>query len=138
MQDKFRATGKEPYFHFVDLEKAFDRVTREVIRWAMGKFVVEDWLVLAVVSMYTGAKTVVVPSYTVWRQRHMGVNNLHKIVTEQHSSRKSNSKLLGRKLNTLTLDYRYYWYTLTTTPCSKKSGTLCIFSITFSNVDRFE
>ena len=24
------------------------------------------------------------------------------------------------------------------TPCSKKLGTLCIFLITFSNVDRFE
>jgi len=43
----------------VDLEKAFDRVPREVIRWAMSKLGVEEWLVLAVMSMYTGAKTVV-------------------------------------------------------------------------------
>jgi len=43
----------------VDLEKAFDRVPREVIRWAMHKLGVEEWLVLAVMSMYTGAKTVV-------------------------------------------------------------------------------
>jgi len=40
----------------VDLEKAFDRVPREVIRWAMRKLRVEEWLVLAVMSMYTGAK----------------------------------------------------------------------------------
>jgi len=43
----------------VDLEKAFDRVPREVIRWAMCKLGVEEWLVAAVTSMYTGAKTVV-------------------------------------------------------------------------------
>ena len=44
---------------FVDLEKAFDRVPREVTRWAMHKLGVEEWLVSAVISMYTGAKTVV-------------------------------------------------------------------------------
>ena len=43
----------------MDLEKAFDRVPREVIRWAMCKLGVEKWLVSAVMSMYTGAKTVV-------------------------------------------------------------------------------
>jgi len=32
MQDKFRAKGKKLYFGFVDLEKAFDRALREVIR----------------------------------------------------------------------------------------------------------
>jgi len=42
----------------VDLEKAFDRVLREVIRWAMHKFGVEEWLVSPVMSMYTCAKTV--------------------------------------------------------------------------------
>jgi len=40
----------------VDLEKAFDRVPREEIRWAMQKLGVEEWLVLAVMSIYTGAK----------------------------------------------------------------------------------
>jgi len=59
MQEKFRAKGKKLYFGFVDLEKAFDRVPREVIRWAMRKLEVEEWLVSAVMSMYSGAKTVV-------------------------------------------------------------------------------
>jgi len=31
MQEKFRAKGKKLYFGFVDLEKVFDRVLREVI-----------------------------------------------------------------------------------------------------------
>jgi len=59
MQEKFRVKGKKLYFGFVDLEKAFDRVPREVISWAMHKLGVEEWLVSAVMSMYTGAKTVV-------------------------------------------------------------------------------
>jgi len=31
-QENFRVKGKKLYFGFVDLEKAFDRVTREMIR----------------------------------------------------------------------------------------------------------
>jgi len=34
-------------------------VPREVISWAMRKLGVEAWLLLVVLSMYTGAKTVV-------------------------------------------------------------------------------
>jgi len=57
MQKNFRVEGKKLYFGYMDLEKAFDRVPREVISWAMRKLGVEEWLVLAVMSMYTGAKT---------------------------------------------------------------------------------
>jgi len=35
MQEKFRAKGKKLYFGFVDLEKAFDRVPREAMRWKL-------------------------------------------------------------------------------------------------------
>jgi len=56
---ELRAKRKKLHFGFVDLEKAFDRVLREVKRWAMHKLGVEEWLVSAVMSMYTGAKTVV-------------------------------------------------------------------------------
>jgi len=59
MQEKFRAKGKKLYFVFVDLEKAFDRVPRGVIIWALHKLGVEECLVLAVMSMYSGEKTVV-------------------------------------------------------------------------------
>jgi len=59
MQENFRVKGKKLYFGFVDLEKAFDRVPREVISWAKHKPGVQEWLVSAVLSMYTGAKTVV-------------------------------------------------------------------------------
>ena len=50
MQEKFRVKGKKLYFGFVDLEKAFDRVPREVIRWAMRKLGVEEWLIAALVQ----------------------------------------------------------------------------------------
>jgi len=53
----------------VDLEKAFDRVLREVIRWTMCKLGVEEWLVSAVMSMYTGAKTVVRTVYGNMEQK---------------------------------------------------------------------
>ena len=43
----------------MDLEKAFDRVPREVMSWAMRKLGIEEWLVSAVMSVYSGAKTVV-------------------------------------------------------------------------------
>ena len=59
MQKNFGVEGKKLYFGYMDLEKAFDRVPREVISWAMRKLRVKEWLVLAVMSMYTGAKTVI-------------------------------------------------------------------------------
>ena len=59
MQENFTAKGNKLYFGFVDLEKAFDRVPREVINRAMRKLRVAEWLVSAVMPMYTDAKTVV-------------------------------------------------------------------------------
>jgi len=35
MQENFRIKDKKLYFGFVDLEKAFDRVPREVISWEL-------------------------------------------------------------------------------------------------------
>ena len=52
---RYGCKGKKLYFAFVDLEKAFDRVPREVIRWALRKAGVDEWLVNAVMAMYEGA-----------------------------------------------------------------------------------
>jgi len=46
------------------LEKGFDRVPSEVIRWTMHKMGVEEWLLSTVMFMYTGAKTVVKTVYS--------------------------------------------------------------------------
>jgi len=48
-----------PLFSITTLPQTFDRVPREVISWAMRKLGDEEWLIWAVMSMYTGAKTVV-------------------------------------------------------------------------------
>ena len=41
IQEKFSAKDKRRYYAFVDLEKAFDRVPMEVVRWALRKAGVE-------------------------------------------------------------------------------------------------
>ena len=43
MQENFRVKGKKLYFGVVDLEKAFNRVPREVIRLAICKLGVEEY-----------------------------------------------------------------------------------------------
>ena len=55
LQEKFLAKGKTLYLAFVDLEKAFDRVPREVVWWAMRKMKVPEVLVRAVQAMYHNA-----------------------------------------------------------------------------------
>ena len=55
MQEKYGCKGKKLYFAFVDLEKAFDRVPREVTRWALRNAGVDEWLAKAVMAMYEGA-----------------------------------------------------------------------------------
>ena len=41
---------------FVDLEKAFDRVPRKVLEWAMRKRGIPEAMVRALMSFYEGAK----------------------------------------------------------------------------------
>ncbi|XP_065315335.1 uncharacterized protein LOC135924216 [Gordionus sp. m RMFG-2023] len=63
IQEKYFAKEKKLYYAFVDLEKAFDRVPREVTRWALRKSGLEEWLVIAVMVMYVGAQTAVLTDY---------------------------------------------------------------------------
>ena len=57
LQEKYIAAKKPLYFAFVDLEKAFDRVPREVLWWAMRSLGVEEWAVRAVQNMYSNARS---------------------------------------------------------------------------------
>lgn len=57
IQEKYRSKGRKLYYASVDLETAFDTVPREVIRWALRKAGVEEWLVNAVMAMYKGTQT---------------------------------------------------------------------------------
>ena len=57
LQEKYMRKKKKLYMCFVDLEKAFDRVPRKVIEWALRKKGVNERLVKAVMQLYEGAKT---------------------------------------------------------------------------------
>ena len=54
VQEKHQAKKKKLYYAFVDLEKA-----REVVRWALRKLGVDEWLIRTVMALYTEACTVV-------------------------------------------------------------------------------
>jgi len=57
VQEKFLAKNKELWIAFVDLEKAFDRVPREVLWWALRRLGVEEWIVIAIKALYEDATT---------------------------------------------------------------------------------
>jgi len=59
IQEKYLAKSKELWIAFVDLEKAFDRVPRDVVWWALRKVGVEEWLINVIRAMYTGTTTAV-------------------------------------------------------------------------------
>ena len=52
LQEKHLVAGKTLYLAFIVLERAFDRVPREVIWWSMRKLKIDEWLVRIVQSMY--------------------------------------------------------------------------------------
>ena len=59
LQEKALRKNNKLFLGFVDLEKAFDRVPRKVVEWALRKEGVNEYMVKAVMSMYRDAKTAV-------------------------------------------------------------------------------
>ena len=57
--EKYMAANKPLFLAFVDLKKAFDRVLRKIIWWALRKLGVEERLVRMVEVMYVGVKSMV-------------------------------------------------------------------------------
>ena len=53
VQENHQARKKKLHYIFVDLEKAFDRDPKEVVRWALRKLGVDEWLIRTVVAWYT-------------------------------------------------------------------------------------
>ena len=59
MLEKLSSKKQEIWMTFVDLEKAFDRVPREVVWWALRKLKVDEWFVKVIPTMYVGVITAV-------------------------------------------------------------------------------
>ena len=57
MQEKHLIRKTEICFAHLDLEKAFDRVPRSVLWWAMRKLGFDEWIVRLVKVMYDGANS---------------------------------------------------------------------------------
>ena len=57
LQEKYLTRNKELWMAFVDLEKAFDRVPREVVWWALRYLGVNEWIVSVIRAMYEDATT---------------------------------------------------------------------------------
>ena len=57
MQEEFRGREKKLYMCFVDSEKAFDRVPRKVMEWALRKKSLPEVLAKAVMSLHEGSRT---------------------------------------------------------------------------------
>ena len=57
LEEKYLAKKKQLWLAFVDLEKAFDRVPRDVVWWALRSLGVDEWIVSVIKSMYENATT---------------------------------------------------------------------------------
>ena len=57
MQESYLEKNRKLFICFVDFEKAFDRMPKKMLEWALKKKLVPERLVQAVMSMYKEAKT---------------------------------------------------------------------------------
>jgi hypothetical protein len=59
VQEKYLQKRRELWMAFVDLEKAFDRVPREVLWWALRRLGVDGGMIRLIKAMYAGSTTAV-------------------------------------------------------------------------------
>ena len=65
LQERYLEKKKKLFFAFVDVENTFDRVPREVVKWAMRKLGVDEWLIRAVMIMCRNSNSVIRVNNTV-------------------------------------------------------------------------
>ena len=73
LQEKYSQKKKKLYHVFVDLEKAFDRVPREIIEWALRRQGVPERLVSVVMSMYRSSRTQIVTKFGLSEELDVGM-----------------------------------------------------------------
>ena len=56
LQEKYFATNK-PFYYLCRLDKAFDRVPRKVLWWALRSVGVDEWAIRIIQGMYTNARS---------------------------------------------------------------------------------
>ena len=57
LQGEYLDLEKKFYMCFIDLDKAFNRVLRKVLKWAVRKRGIPEVMVRAMMSLYEGSKT---------------------------------------------------------------------------------
>ena len=55
LQEKYVEKNRTLYHIFVDLEKAFDKIPRHAIEWALRRQLVPEWLIRAVMGLYSNS-----------------------------------------------------------------------------------
>ena len=73
LQEKYSKKKKKLYHIFVDLEKAFDRVPRGVIEWALRRKGIPEQMVAAIMALYVGTRTRVKTVAGISREFGIGV-----------------------------------------------------------------
>ena len=66
IQEKYIGKNRNLYFAFVDLEKAFDRVPKEALCWALRKVGIPEWIVHVVQFFF----------FFIYQQLHIKPKNL--------------------------------------------------------------
>ena len=87
LKEKYFTVGKQIYMAIVGLKKAFDRVPQKMIRWAMRKLVLYEWIVSLVYGMYENVQRSVrvrvsVPSFTGRSVYTRALGSVHSIVID--------------------------------------------------------
>ena len=98
LQEKYLQKKKNIYFAYVDLEKAFDLVPRRILRWAMRKLRIDEWIIQIVKSMHNNAhsKVRITNSYS----------NPFKVSVGVHQGSVLNSLLFIIVLEALSREFR--------------------------------
>ena len=73
LQEKYGSKKRRLYYAFVDLEKAFDRVPRKVIEWALRRQGVPERLIRLVMALYVNSVSKVKTSMGVSEEFNIGV-----------------------------------------------------------------